>query len=258
MRLDLIKALMPACLLFLCSFSSLPACAQNNNGNNSGWVQQPNSTQSNAYYTVWDWTGLTFSASLLWVPPYTFTVYSGGGDFYYGNVPPISGTMSWSGSISGTVTNKWLWTPQGGNLTTNPPPPLFVLQRADMSLLYYLYNPSNVQGLAISGPASDGLGDSLSVSVPPFPSPLTNINGPTVTGRAIQAASGTTLVSASVSPSLSEGVQATNASGAAYPGAGIGISMYPIVLTAPNPLGRPDLGDGSNQYVMTTRSRTAF
>lgn len=155
---------------------------------------------------------------------------------------------SWQGSITGQVIYDWLWSPPGG-IANFPQPPLYVLQRSDLWLQYAVNDNTNVQGLSVGGNASDSLGDALSVAGPPFSSSY--LGGPLATGHKVQVASGAPSVSASVTVSMSETISgtATATSGSMWPAMAVSESMFPIVLSSPDPLTRPDLGSGTNQFL---------
>ena len=229
-------------LLLFFGLTCQPSYAQYSGG---GWQAQQNTAHPNYY----DWNGLLLNASPLQTGSGGVT-YNGVQGVSYTSVPPIGGpghAASWSGSIVGPVVYYWLWSPPAP-AANFPQPPLYVLQRADMGLKYALSDPTNTLGLSYQANGDDGVGDPLALHAPPFSS-SSSPSGVTITGHKIKLATGSSSVSASVSPTISGAISGTSPGGAMYPVLGITENMYPIVLSSPDPFGRPDLGDGTNQFV---------
>ena len=71
----------------------------------------------------------------------------------------------------------------------------------------------------------------------------------TVTQYKVMPAPGGTTSSVALNPTLSAKMSGATPSGdVGYCTFNIGNIAYPIVLSGPDPMGRPDLGDGKNQY----------
>ncbi len=171
--------------------------------------------------------------------------FSGGGGYAMG------ATGESNGVLYGTVTSTLTWTPATGKtLLTDPAPnPLFVLESADAWWRSLWGNSPSPPTLADTSGSSvaDGFGD-----VPVFASDYTSATSAGYLLEQRDFSTGTCMVSdtlAANNPPFSQ------ASGyppyAKWPSGQTSVSFdpYPIVLSAPDPSGFPNNGDGSNQYV---------
>lgn len=181
---------------------------------------------------------------------------------YNGTGGPNNTLAEANAQTTGTARYKWKWVPpndaSGQPDTANfPVPPLFVL--ADVTLQAATRVPSgNIPyGLTASGNLADGLPDNWSDTLTAFPQQI----GSAVPRRAVLPTAAdpslTSVYTVSLSPSglLDVTGQRTVVQGYTASGA-TGVSAYeitapafPITLAAPDPFGRPDLGDGKNQFV---------
>ena len=231
-------ALYALCLLTCLSFGP-PAHAQNSGG---GWVAHLNGNPGPFPYgvTPWDWTGLTVNSTSVssngTSSSGTSTAYT---SFNHSGII-LGGTADRSDSvtISGAATYVWFWTPTGSNVSA-PAPPLYVLARASGGATLAPNGPGN--GAGLSGSATFN----YSSSVPAYFYGSESV----VTQYKALPASGSPNAFVAVSPSLTAKIL-----GAPTGSNGVGVielstAAFPIVLSSPNPMGRPDLGDGTNQYV---------
>lgn len=177
--------------------------------------------------------------------------HGGVGGTYNGDGPGLSHS---SLSVSGYSSYQWRWTPPyipGTSTPDNahfPAPPLYVLGRIGGSLQFRPQSQS-LLGLVGSASIADGWGYSESISTVPDYAPKNAADSEhrKVLGPASAAGAN---VEVRLSPSLSTDLSGVSFGGKAYTLAGVNESVFPIHLSQPDILGRPDvLGDGKNQYV---------
>ena len=217
--------------------TALPATAQFSGG---GWVayQNPNAPPF-VPDSAWDWTGFTLTRTQVSAngtstggTSNSYASFFTLGDNVGGNTYQIR-----TYAVSGSSTYKWIWTPTGSNKGA-PPPSLYVLAQAYGGACL---RPNNTGQKGLTGNATFNFSSSV---------PVYNF-GPLVTAtqyKVLSAAGGTTS-SVSVDPTFSANMYGATPSGdVGYCTVNYGNSVYPIVLSRPDPMGRPDLGDGINQY----------
>jgi len=172
--------------------------------------------------------------------------FAGGGGYGFG------GSDDRNGASDGAVTSTLTWTPAAGKtLLTDPAPnPLFVLEYGYARWASLWGNSPNppTQADTAGSSAADGFGDPVALVLP---SPSSGISS----GYRLEQRD-FSLGSCTVTDSLSAHNPAFSQS-SSYPpymkwtGGQTNVSFdpYPIVLSAPDPAGFPNLGDGNNQYV---------
>ena len=202
-----------------------------------GWTAQPNPQHPSLY----DWTGLTETAT--YTPGQTFTTP------VYGGVSPSSmgtsnGVSEYTLLVNGTSTYYWLWSPPASDAGA-PAPPLYALV-SNSATASVGVRSSNTDGLSATVYMNTGTGHAtLPCSAPPFPA-----NWSLSERQVVAAQSSGSSAWVPVSPSLSADLKSTLPSGSQMMGGyQVTEGVFPIVLSWPDPFGRPDLGDGSNQYV---------
>ena len=166
--------------------------------------------------------------------------------YYYRNGKGISDGTPGSAAtatetFSGSVTVTFTWHPNP-NLASDPAPQT-VLVRQDCTVQFYIA-PQQV-GSAV-GDSSGRVDSGLGVSA------VESSSGElvTCTGTDYVIAGGNTF-SVGCSPSMSVFLSrsSSGAGGSINSKLAYTAAAYPIVISAPEPLGRPDLGDGKNQFV---------
>ncbi|MGI4791421.1 MAG: hypothetical protein ACRYFS_21545 [Janthinobacterium lividum] len=233
------------CVALSCFVFTLPAHAQYSG---SGWVAQPSPTLGTAQNPVWDWTGLTvlgngsfltlFDNNFYHSEP--FTAFGPGGNSLY------------TVDITGTATYKWLWQPlyKGVlDLTDFPAPSLYVLARISASST--VSQSAVLHGVTGSGSVSDGWGSTLQYST--FPG--TALIGTPPSWKLLPAPGSP--AAATFSPSAHIKVVGGTIQQSFSPVISMNKDVFPIVLSTPNPLNRPDLGDGTNQFVYDATAPSA-
>ena len=242
-----------------------------------GWSAVPRDGTTGQYPSDFDWMGLDVTRTVdpfpsSNMPPINSVQNHTNGNPSYGGWNsggyPIEYTFQGTGgtrssaddaslSITGSMEFHWLWTP-GINPATNqsdlslfPMPPLFVLGKGFVSMSRMLEYGTTGAGLSIIGTDKDGFGGSWS-----FSSALNDVQPPpgTPPGRGVLTASpvDATHKKASVSPSIQIDTRGTLPGDTSAELASASAAALPITLSAPDPFGRPDLGDGKNQYVYET------
>jgi hypothetical protein len=198
----------------------------------------------------YDFTGLTFVWQTTTQTVYAQAIATNG---------PFGGMgapTTISGSVSGTSTYKWEWLPPT-NLSSFPPPgqrrydlfpadPLFALGWVDVKVEAAPAEPGHTAGLTASGTVRDGWGWERTFNTIPGSAPADLGELPR---RNVIPANGGNVAAATVSP-----FAAVTGSGVpAGDQGGVGLYLkdqaFPILLSSPNVFGRPDLGDGRNQFV---------
>ncbi len=245
------SAITPACLVRLCQRKVAPAfslafcflvCpaayAQNSGG---GWVayQVPDPPPYVPGAAI-DWTGLTVSSTTVkndgTTDFYTGTYYVS--YFSIGDNVGANTNQSIAYLITGPSTYKWNWTPTGSDVGA-PAPSLYVLARASGGACLRPNNDGHTNGL--SGSATFNFAS----SVPAFTYGLLDI----LTQYKVMPASGGAAASVGVNPTLTANVSGASEGDEGYSSLFTSTAAFPIVLAGPDPMGRPDLGDGSNQRV---------
>ena len=242
------------CFLSLCLVSCLPAHAQYGG---SGWTPLPNPNQGTPQNPVWNWDGLVWTRTLT---PYGSPVYIDANSYSGGFSYPMEhynffyqvGPNGYNGNsclaasqlvVNGSCIYKWQWNPAGGDLNKNPQPKLYALEDVSASIS----QSGNPVGMTGDGSVSDGLGWSQSYNT--LPNALSNASpNRRVTGTGADTTL-TNTVKAQISPRITTHLSAGSSGGTASTLTSLNVSVFPILLFTPNPLGRPDLGDGTNQYV---------
>lgn len=229
-----VTALVP-CLLLL----NLPSHAQNSGPVNSGggWVAQKNpNVTPYSYDNAYAWTPFTVTSSTVnhagVTSNYSTSVYGN----YIRSGEPVGGgaDQKESHSVSGTATYEWLWTPTGSNLGA-PAPPLYVLTKATGF-------GNLASGNGLFGDATMNFTSSVSVfTLGGQPVPVSQYK--------IVATAGSAPAKASMSPTFSSDLIGTPTGDSGVGNVSLTTVAYPIVITTPNPMSRPDLGDGKNQFV---------
>ncbi len=214
------------------------------------------------YTGDYDWTGLIQANS------YTYYGMSGGSGpvpVYGGYVfypPTVDNAVTlWSASAAGTSTYKWQWVPPNNAASTPdyanfPAPPLYVLTDLGFKTAVTLAG-SSANGLTASGAVSSGF-DSWNPSFNTVPGQAPSDPSEVPHRGILPAAADGGMPSPlpytyDVAFSPSARVIATcttdpNA-GACQPYFAGTETLFPLVLSQPNPLSNPLLGDGSNQFV---------
>ena len=186
----------------------------------------------------YDWTGLTANGTRVGTngtsTSGTFTAYAS----YNSPGLVIGGSDDQKDSVlvSGTATYEWLWTPTGSNAGASAPS-LYVLARVSGATILRP-NGGNGNGLSGSGTLN------YSSSVPDYFYNTQN----SVTQYKVLPAPGSANAVASVSPTF-QGTVSGTASSSGLGMFSLNASACPIVVSNPNPMNRPDLGDGTNQSV---------
>ncbi len=162
--------------------------------------------------------------------------YSGG----YGNGPDrgVASDINCSGAITATFT----WQPDAGkNMDTDPPPDQVMVQETS----YALTNATGTDASPPTGECSNGLGISQSLILttdPNYPGQVSGHANCSSTRYTLHAG-GPTVMLPTCSP-VAHSANTSSQSKVHYSAV-----LFPIVISAPDPLGRPDLGDGKNQRV---------
>jgi len=172
---------------------------------------------------------------------------------------PIPGGGGWgfgdsetkNGAVDGAVTSTLTWTPAAGKtLQTDPAPnPLFVLEHgyARWASLWGNSPSPPTQADAVGSSVADGFGDP----------PVFDIGNTSAISSGYRLEQrGFSSGSCTVSDTLSSHNPTFSQSGG-YPTyvkwtggqTNVSFAPYPIVLSAPDPAGFPNLGDGTNQFV---------
>ena len=238
--LSVLRRLCAPSFFLLCSLPCFPALAQSN----GGWVayQVPNPPPYVPGANI-DWTGLTVSST---------TVKNDGSStssafqsyvsyFTIGDNVGANTNQSIMYSVTGPSTYKWNWTPTGSNVGA-PAPPLYVLAQASGGACLRPNNDGHSNGL--SGSATFNFAS----SVPAFNYGPLDI----VTQYEVMPASGGAAAVVGVNPTLTATVSGSPLGDEWYSSLFVSTAAYLIVLAGPDPMGRPDLGDGSNQYTYET------
>ncbi len=230
-----LRKMCAVCALMLAFCPS--AFAQNSGG---GWVSQLTDQPGPFPYgvTPYDWTGLPVSSTSV---SSNGTSSSGTSTAYTsyncsGTIVGGGADRSDSVSISGAATYKWLWTPTGSNAGA-PAPALYVLARASGGATLAPDGPGN--GAGLSGSATFNYTFSQSAYFYGSESVVTQYK--------VLPASGSPNASTAVSPSLTASISGTPTGSNGVGVIKLSTAAFPIVLSSPDPMGRPDLGDGSNQ-----------
>lgn len=217
------------------------AHAQNSGG---GWVAQlPPGAPNNGNTSCYDWTGFTISGTTVNNDgtsnsgSYTYYSVFAGRGVLVGNMYNRSSTTT----SSGASTYEWLWAPTGSNIGA-PPPPLYVL--ADASSVADFSYGSSAKGLSGSGTLSYGsvVSDYFSGTA----------SASQVTLYKVLLASGSPNVSVSIGPVINHSYSGTPTGDYGVVTEVLQTGGCPIVLANPDPMGRPDLGDGKNQFTYGT------
>gem|GEM_PF-2638139 len=220
--------------------AALPACAQFSGG---GWVayQNPDAPPF-VPGSLYDWTGFTVTSTQVAANGTSATYpghpYASSSSIASSNVGGNT-NQSITYSTSGSATYEWLWTPTGSNKSA-PPPSLYVLAKESGGLSLAPNAVGRTSGL--SGKATLN----FSSSVPAYNfGPLAP-----VTQYKAMPASGGKISTVAINAALSGTLSGTTPTGdVGYTSYLISTVAFPIVLAGPDPMGRPDLGDGSNQFV---------
>ena len=248
-------------LLLLPSWRGTPAGGYPGSGPAPGWAAVPTPATANDYYPTYDSTGLTVQLDMTpfpgqpYNPNYEQLYQSPGG---YSSGDPIDYSVYGPGvggqglqhevmQIYGSSTYKWQWTAPGGDLTDFPVPPLYVLGRVDAGI--QTYNANGTNGLSGTAMLADGWGWSQTTSLPgDLPTDPSLVPRRHVVATSADGSLANTM-NASLSPSLLYDISGAQGQATGWGVVSLLDSAFPIVLSSPNPLTDPMLGDGSNQYV---------
>lgn len=228
--------------------AALPASAQFN----GGWVayQNPNAPPY-VPGSLYDWTGFTWTTTQVAANGVSTTStghpYASSSSIASSNVGGNT-NQSVSYSTSGVATYEWLWSPTGSNITA-PPPSMYVLARVSGGLSLA---PNAVGRTA-------GLGGKALLSFAGSASAYTFGSLAPVTQYKVMPASGGKISSVAISPALSGTLSGSTPTGdVGYTSYLVSTGAFPIVLSSPDPMGRPDLGDGKNQYVYDSQQPEGY
>ena len=232
-----------------------------------GWVFQKH--PSPLFYPfddLYDWTGLDAGGSITYynrtpdlLPTKGYGVYAVGD----GSAPfMVGGNNSFNRSsvspgVAGTSTYQWQWVPPNNaagqpDLTDFPAPPLYVLGRIFLRADAISYDDpgdgTGYVGLTGSAKVADGWG--YSDSIPQIPGHIPATGGDPIHRHILGPASvAGANIQVTLSPSASGSVTGTQSGNRGGLYVALAENVFPLTLSAPNPLTNPMLGDGTNQYV---------
>lgn len=237
----------------------------------NGNLGSPGLVDVSTFYNF-DWTRLYLARNTVtngissddYSGPYQF---SSAGSISVGGSP--SGCTEATVLINGTSTVKWKWTPPNNPLTGQPDwvnfpaPPLFVLGRITAASTAYngAGGSTTPKGVTAYGDVTDGWGWNPSFNSIPGSAPADDAENPRRHVLAAVASGSNFQVTMSPTAYLEASASTNTGGGSGGYGYGYGSSgsmdgftglseaAMPIMLSSPNPLTNPQLGDGSNQFV---------